>query len=109
MNNLTEKAKQALAQIIDPELQFSIIDLGLVYDLSYEAGSQTMTVTMTLTSITCPQQSFFEDAIPKALLALPEIKNVQLQITFDPPWSGEKALPHVQEYFVLRGIPLTRW
>src|SRR5690606_27797078 len=47
-----EQVKEALSTVIDPELGFNIVDLGLVYDILIEGSS--VTVTMTLTSMACP-------------------------------------------------------
>ena len=48
-----EKVREALTAVVDPELGFNIVDLGLVYDVAIEGD--TVTVTMTLTSMACPR------------------------------------------------------
>lgn len=112
MSPLTaQTVRQALNAIIDPELGFSIVDLGLVYDI--QVVPNRISIIMTLTSPVCPLQDFFRQQIGQQLKKIDDQSvNEQLvidvQFTFTPPWSADKAAAHVQDYFVLKGIPLTR-
>ena len=82
--------KETLASVLDPELNISIVDLGLVYDVQVRNDSEIY-IKMTLTTIGCPLFSLIEQEIRNKLshynLAADKIK---LDLTFDPPWSMER-------------------
>jgi len=78
-----------LKKVLDPELGVSIVDLGLVYDV--RANNQgNVTVVMTLTTMGCPLFSLMEQPIKKELARIKGVKDVTVELTFDPPWSMEK-------------------
>lgn len=74
---------------MDPEINISIIDLGLIYGVKME--KEKVTITMTLTTIGCPLISMIEGEIKNKLneIGLTE-DQVRIDLTFDPPWSMEK-------------------
>ncbi|OGK52117.1 hypothetical protein A2970_02635 [Candidatus Roizmanbacteria bacterium RIFCSPLOWO2_01_FULL_44_13] len=87
---ITEEAIQKkLAEVMDPEINISIIDLGLIYGVKME--KEKVTITMTLTTIGCPLISMIEGEIKNKLneIGLTE-DQVRIDLTFDPPWSMEK-------------------
>lgn len=98
----------ALSQIKDPELDFSIVELGLVYDVRMDEGKGGVQIVMTLTTPACPLQEHFRQAITKQLMALSGVQQVEVVFTFEPAWSLVKASEEVKQQLVLRGIPLTR-
>jgi metal-sulfur cluster biosynthetic enzyme len=90
MNEKTKEAMmEALEEVKDPELGIDIVNLGLVYDVELtEEG--TAIVTMTMTSIGCPLAGAITEDVKKALLPLPDVKDVEVSITFNPPWSKDR-------------------
>lgn len=78
----------ALENVIDPELGIDIVNLGLVYDVQL-ADEDIAKVTMTLTSIGCPMGPQIVDMVKTALSELPEVKDTDVNIVFNPPWSKE--------------------
>jgi len=80
------KAQQALYQVIDPELFVNVIDLGLVYDIAFDE-SDTIHVTMTLSTPHCPMGEAITNGVRHALeIAFPG-KKADIHLTFDPPWN----------------------
>lgn len=83
--------RQALATVIDPELGYNIIDLGLVYriEISTDPLMPHVEITMTLTTPGCPLAPFFHQQVQEAVAAAAAIKpeDVNVILTFDPPWS----------------------
>jgi len=78
----------AIENVIDPELGVDIVNLGLVYDVELdEAG--TAIVTMTLTSMGCPMGPQIVDNVKQELVELPEVKEVEVNIVWNPPWSRD--------------------
>lgn len=76
-----------LDAVIDPELNIPITDMGLVYGI--EQNDDTINVTMTLTTIGCPLYDVIHDAIVTELKKDLTIKDVEINLTFDPPWNPD--------------------
>ncbi|WP_421384164.1 metal-sulfur cluster assembly factor [Bacillus salacetis] len=79
----------ALEQVVDPELGIDIVNLGLVYDVDLDEEGKA-TVTMTLTSMGCPLAGTIVDQVKAALSDLPEVKDTEVDIVWNPPWSKDK-------------------
>jgi metal-sulfur cluster biosynthetic enzyme len=78
----------ALENVIDPELGIDIVNLGLVYDVDLtEEG--TAIVNMTLTSMGCPLGPVIVDQVKTALSDLPEVKETEVNIVWQPAWSKD--------------------
>ena len=58
---LFDQVEEALKDVIDPELGVNIVDLGLIYDLSWDDENNALIVSMTLTSAGCPLTDVIED------------------------------------------------
>jgi metal-sulfur cluster biosynthetic enzyme len=80
---------KALEHAIDPELGVDIVNLGLVYGVHVE-GSKVK-VTMTLTSIGCPEAGLIQDAVDMTVSSVAGVDDVEVDWTFDPPWSPNKV------------------
>ena len=78
----------ALENVIDPELGIDIVNLGLVYDVDL-SDEGLATVTMTLTSMGCPLGPVIVDQVKTALAELPEIKETEVNIVWQPAWSKD--------------------
>jgi metal-sulfur cluster biosynthetic enzyme len=75
----------ALRQIIDPELNCNIVDLGLIYDVQIDG--ERVSVKMTLTSAGCPMQASIASGVHAALLNLEGVEDANVEVVFDPPWN----------------------
>jgi len=84
-----ERAIEKLRTVLDPELDISIVDLGLIYDVKISPKGVAK-VTMTLTTIGCSLFFIIEKDIEDRLLELPEVEEVKIDLTFDPPWSPDR-------------------
>jgi len=82
-----DKIREALKDVVDPELGVSIVDLGLVYDVRYENGEAE--IEMTLTSPGCPMAPIIDKKIREAVKEVKEVKKITIEIVWDPPWSKE--------------------
>ncbi|KIL45667.1 metal-sulfur cluster assembly factor [Jeotgalibacillus soli] len=78
----------ALEQVIDPELGIDIVNLGLVYDVNMDENGNTE-VKMTLTSMGCPLAPVIVDQVKAALADVPEVKEVDVNIVWSPPWNKD--------------------
>lgn len=78
-----------LHNVPDPELGISIVDLGLIYDVKFDKKGK-VTVIMTLTTMGCPLFDLIADPIKTNLMKIKGVIDVEVELTFDPPWSVEK-------------------
>lgn len=91
---LTEdKVREALKQVIDPELFVNIVDLGLVYVVSLsdrDDGKQDITIEMTMTSPACPAGPQLINASKSTLSSLEGAGEVEVKIVMTPPWTPDR-------------------
>jgi metal-sulfur cluster biosynthetic enzyme len=80
--------REKLKDVLDPELFISIVDLGLVYDVSVTDGKAK--IVMTLTTIGCPLFDTIQNEIKEKVLTVPGVTDVEVELTFDPPWDHSK-------------------
>ena len=87
---LTKKAIMTVLSVIpDPELGVSLVDLGLIYDVTVHKDG-VVDILMTLTTMGCPLFGMIEGEIAKAVGAVPGVTNVNIELTFEPPWSADR-------------------
>lgn len=87
---LYDEIEENLHDVVDPELDINIVDLGLVYDLSFD-DDDVLIVSMTLTSAACPLTDVLEQDIRKALDGL--VKDIRINWVWMPPWGPERITP----------------
>jgi metal-sulfur cluster biosynthetic enzyme len=78
----------ALQQVLDPELNLSVVQLGLIYGIAIDGAS--VRVTMTLTARGCPLHGVMTDGVREAVLRIPGVERVDVEVTFDPPWAPDR-------------------
>jgi metal-sulfur cluster biosynthetic enzyme len=78
-----------LKKVKDPELGVSLVDLGLIYETSLSKEG-IANITMTLTTMGCPLFPVIEKDIENHLMEIPEVSDVRIELTFDPPWDPSK-------------------
>ena len=85
---LVERVTEALRVIIDPELGYNIIDLGLVYRIEAAEGG-VVAILMTTTTRGCPATSFLKDGARDGAWAVPGVEGVDVTLTYEPHWQPE--------------------
>jgi metal-sulfur cluster biosynthetic enzyme len=85
---LFDPVEEALKDVVDPELGVNIVDLGLVYDLSWDDENSALIVSMTLTSAGCPLTDVIEDDMAQALDGV--VEQFRINWVWMPPWGPEK-------------------
>jgi FeS assembly SUF system protein len=83
--DLEQRTLDVLKSIYDPEIPVNIYDLGLIYEIAVSPFADVH-VRMTLTSPNCPVAGSLPGEIQNKIELIPEVKNVEVEITFDPPW-----------------------
>ena len=84
---VASEAWQQLENVYDPELGVNLVDLGLVYGLAVKDGE--VHVEMTLTTPGCPMSDSMPDAVERALLLIPGVSRVLVDLVWEPPWEPE--------------------
>lgn len=89
LNGNADRAMVAdlLHEVIDPEIGVNIVDLGLVYSISIHGGSAV--IEMSLTTPGCPLSAYMEDEVQRVLWGSAGVKDIDLQIIWEPAWSTE--------------------
>ncbi|MDQ0160306.1 metal-sulfur cluster assembly factor [Alkalibacillus salilacus] len=98
---LEENLWGALENVIDPELGIDIVNLGLVYNIELD-DEGLATVTMTLTAMGCPLAATIEMDVKQALVDIPEVNEVEVNIVWNPPWTKERMSRYAK---IALGIP----
>ena len=89
MSNLKEKIISTIQKIYDPEIPVNIYDLGLIYKIEVNNENKVL-VEMTLTSPNCPVAESLPNSVKENILKIAGVKDVDLKLVWDPPWSKEK-------------------
>ena len=85
---LYDQVVEACKTVFDPEIPVNIYDLGLVYTIDI-SGEGVVKVIMTLTAPGCPVAGEMPGWVANAVEAMPGVRDVQVAMTFDPPWGME--------------------
>jgi len=75
----------ALRPVEDPEVGFSIVDMGLIYSVDV-AKAGAVRVEMTLTSPMCPLGPQIISAVHVAAESVPGVEEVNVELVWSPPW-----------------------
>lgn len=83
---------EQLRTVFDPEIPVNIVDLGLVYscDITPVEEGQKIDITMSMTAPGCGMGDVLKSDIQRKLTSLPAVKEVNVQVTFDPPWNASR-------------------
>ena len=93
-DTLVDRIRDALRVVIDPELGHNIVDLGFIYDISVDDGAAR--ITMTATTPGCPAIRFIKEGVAHAAARVPGVRDVDVVMTFDPPWAPARIEPIVR-------------
>lgn len=94
-----DAVRAALRKVKDPELNLSVIDLGLVYEVVIEDGD--VHVHMTLTSPGCPSGPEILSDAQRAVEAVEGVKTVDVELVWTPYWTPDRIDPKVRAYLGL--------
>lgn len=86
---LKERIVEVLRTIYDPEIPVNIYDLGLVYEINVDEENNVH-ILMTLTAPACPIAGSLPAYVESKVRALEGVKDVRVQLTWDPPWTPER-------------------
>ncbi|MFC3809808.1 iron-sulfur cluster assembly protein [Lacihabitans lacunae] len=87
-DQLKEQVIEAIKKVYDPEIPVDVFELGLIYDIKI-FPVHNVYVSMTLTSPSCPSAESIPVEIEEKIREIPEVNDVSIELTFDPPYSTE--------------------
>jgi len=86
--DLEEKIITVLKDIYDPEIPVNIYEIGLIYKIQID-DDFLVHIVMTLTTPNCPVAESLPDEVAQRVKAVEGVKDVDLELTFEPPWDME--------------------
>ena len=89
MSELKEKIVSEIKKIYDPEIPVNIYELGRIYKIEID-DTNKVEVEMTLTSPNCPVAESLPNSVKDNILKINEIKDVDLKLVWEPPWTKDK-------------------
>ena len=86
--DLKEKIITEVKKIYDPEIPVNIYELGLIYDIIIDKDNDVK-INMTLTTPNCPVAESLPKEVKDSIMTVKEVKNVDLNLVWDPPWDKD--------------------
>lgn len=84
-----KQVREQLKQVIDPELDINIVDLGLIYEIEVDE-EDNVDILMTLTTPGCPLHGVFDELVKREVGKIEEVDEIDVELTFEPRWSPEE-------------------
>lgn len=77
-----------LKTVYDPEIPVNVVDLGLIYEckIAPADGGNQIDIKMTMTAPGCGMADVLKADIQRRLAGLPTVKQLHVDVVFDPPW-----------------------
>jgi phenylacetate-CoA oxygenase PaaJ subunit len=97
-----ERLMEALRDVDDPEMPVNIVDLGMVYGVRREGG--VVTVDLTFTAMGCPASEFILEDVRERLLREPGVREVAINVVWDPPWSTKRMTQAGRDALEMWGV-----
>lgn len=85
----------ALREVEDPEMPVSVVDLGLIYDVTVEDGQATVEMTLTYTG--CPAKDMLTNDVRCAALTASGVQDADVEVQYSPPWSVDMVTARGKE------------
>lgn len=86
----------AISTVIDPEVGFNLVEMGLIYDASCDEEGNAY-VKMTLSTKACPMHQLIQQWVKDAVMKMAGIKNVEIDLVWEPEWNISMANDHVKQ------------
>lgn len=93
-----ERVREQLKEVMDPELDINIVDLGLIYEVETTDEGE-VDILMTLTTPGCPLHGVFDEMVKREVGKIEEVdeRDIEVELTFEPRWSPEKMSDEAQD------------
>jgi metal-sulfur cluster biosynthetic enzyme len=91
-----EKAFEAISTVIDPEVGFNLVEMGLIYDAIVDEACNVH-VVMTLSTQGCPLHQMITQWVKEAVEKLEGVGEVEVEVVWEPAWNISMADDHVKQ------------
>ena len=92
---MKDKIYAEISRVIDPEIGFDLVSLGLIYDVKVDGDMAK--ITMTLSTRSCPLHELLLSWVKEAALRVDGINDCEIELVFEPEWSIEMANDEVKK------------
>lgn len=93
-----EDVRNALRNVIDPEVGLNIVDLGLIYGVVI--SDDKLHIDLTMTTPACPMSEMILDNARQVLAALlPAGAEIELNLVWEPPWAPDRMGEYARHFF----------
>ena len=95
-----DAVREALKQVVDPELFVNIVDLGLVYLVTVteaEEGKSNVAIEMTMTSPACPAGPQLLQNSKDVIGRLEGVGQVEVKLVMTPPWTPDRMTEEARD------------
>ena len=108
LKQIENKVIEHLKKVYDPEIPANIFDLGLIYTIEFDENNNYLycTITMTLTSPTCPVADSLLEQVKYVTLAVDEVDEAFVKLVFNPPWDPSMMSEDAREIMGVSGAIL---
>src|SRR5210317_610605 len=96
--------QEGLKNVIDPELGVNIVDLGLIYDLSWDDEEDALIISMTLTSAGCPLTDVIEESMANALDGV--VERFRVNLVWLPQWGQQRITEDARDMIMPLGFSI---
>ena len=86
----------AISTVIDPEVGFNLVEMGLIYDAVCD-DEGNVKVTMTLSTKACPMHQLIQQWVKEAVEKMANIKEVEVEVVWEPVWNITMADDNVKK------------
>lgn len=101
-----EQILEALKECYDPEIGINIVDLGLIYGVDIDEAQGRVKITFTLTTPFCPLGDELVECIRARAGSVEGVREVDVELTFNPPWDPSKATEEGKALLRIMGVPI---
>ena len=90
MSDVEARLWLALRDVEDPEIPVSVVGMGLIVSIAYDAAARAVDLQLTFTAMGCPAMDFIQDDIRERLLQEPDVDEVRIEVVWDPVWTRSR-------------------
>ncbi len=90
-----EQVVERIKTVFDPEIPVDVYELGMIYEIVLSLDNRVY-IKMTLTSPNCPVAESLPGDVRAAVMGIPGVEDVTVELTFEPPWDPDMMSPEAK-------------
>ncbi|MCC6610692.1 MAG: metal-sulfur cluster assembly factor [Burkholderiales bacterium] len=88
---------EALKEVLDPELGYNVVDLGLIYGIEVHSGQAR--IALTTTTRGCPATDYIREGVESCAASVGGISAAEVVMTWEPPWTPDRMSAEAKTHF----------